>query len=753
MSTHESAVGHVTGSARYVDDLPEPEGTLHAVIVASPIAHGTLRGIDAAPALALPGVHAVIVAADIPGDPHVGPIVHDEPLLAIDAVHTTGQAVAMVLADTREQARIGADAVALDLEALPAVLTIDEAVASNSFHTDPHVIARGDVEAALDAAHLVIRGEVRTPAQDHFYLETQCALAVPTERAGLHIWSSTQHPTEVQHMAAQVLGIAQASVTCEVPRMGGAFGGKESQATQPACLAALGAWRTGRPVKVWLDRGEDMRNTGKRHPFLGRYRAGFGARGTLLALEATLFSDGGWSADLSGPVLDRGLFHLDNAYHVPALRFEGRVARTNLPSNTAFRGFGGPQGICVVEDAIEQAARHLGMSAWDVRRRSYYAAAPRDRAPYGQRVPEPRIGAMHDQLCTTANITERQAEIAAFNAASVHHKRGLGHMPVKFGISFTASHLNQAGALVNVYSDGTVQLNHGGTEMGQGLHTKMIEVCADTLGVPTSTVRNMDTRTDKVPNTSATAASSGTDLNGQAVRAACETIRARMAPVAAELLELPSDEDVRFVDGHATAGGRSVAFSEAAAACCFRQISLSSTGFYRTPGIAYDRKEGQGTPFFYFAWGVAFVEVEVAGLTGEHRVRRVDILHDVGDSLVPEIDVGQVEGAFVQGMGWLTGEEVLFDDHGRCITHGPSTYKVPAVGDVPLDLRVQLLDRATQADTIGGSKAVGEPPFMLAIGVVHALRDAIAAFGAQPVELALPASPEAILRAVEAQRS
>lgn len=754
---HESAVGHVTGRARYVDDLPEPPGLLHAVLVTAPMARGRALVVDAVGAGGAEGVVAVLTAADIPGDPYIGPIVHDEPLLALDQIGYHGQPVAVVLAEGRELARRAAEQVVVRAEPLEPVLGIEQGIAAGRFHTAPHTITRGDVEAALAGAHLLITGEVQTPAQDHFYLETQCALAIPGEGGSLEIWSSTQHPTEVQRATAGALRLPQAAVSCRVPRMGGGFGGKESQATQPAVLAALGARHTGRPVKLWLDRSEDMRITGKRHPFLGRYRAGFDADGRLLGLEVQLYSDGGWTADLSGPVMDRALFHLDNAYHVPALRFSGRVVQTDLPSNTAFRGFGGPQGIYVVEDALERAASRLGLPPEAVRRRNYYGDAPRDQTPYGQRVPGPPIAAMHDRLVRTAGLSRRRGAIAAANAVSRHTKRGLGLVPVKFGISFTASLLNQAGALVLVYADGTVQLNHGGTEMGQGLHTKVRAVCADVLGVPVDTIRVMDTSTDKIPNTSATAASSGSDLNGAAVAEAARRIRERMVPIAASLLGLDEGTSPTFRGGEVYGEGRSISFAEVANACWVQQIPLSATGFYRTPGIAYDPQQGRGTPFFYFAWGIALVEVEVLGLTGEHRIQRVDILHDVGNSLIPNIDVGQIEGAFVQGVGWLTGEEVIHGDDGRCLTHGPSTYKVPSVGDVPLQMRIELLDQPAEADTIGRSKAVGEPPFVLGIAVISALRDAIGAFGGAEaeaeVELALPATPEAILRAVEAQRA
>ncbi|MEM7158317.1 MAG: xanthine dehydrogenase molybdopterin binding subunit [Myxococcota bacterium] len=756
---HDSGHRHTSGQARYVDDWPLPPGTGHGWVVTSPHAHAKILRRDATAARALPGVHAVLFADAVPGNPLIGPIVHDEELLASERVHYVGQIVALVVAEDLATARDAAAQLVIEYEPLPAVHTIDEAIEHDQYIGQPHVIARGDVDAALAEATIRVTGEVRCGAQDHFYLETQAGLAFPEEDGCFTVLSSTQHPTEVQNEIAAVLGVGANKVVCQVPRMGGGFGGKESQATPFACLAALGAQVTGRPVKVWLNRERDMRITGKRHPVLGRYDAGFDAEGNLLALRAEVFSDGGFSADLSLPVLDRALFHLDNAYYVPALHFTGRACRTNRPSNTAFRGFGGPQGMVVVEEVMARAAERMGVDPAQLRARNYYGAAPRDRAPYGQEVKAEhnRLDRIHTELMASSEYAERRASIEASHGDSPWIKRGIGFQPVKFGISFTKSILNQAGALVLVYADGTVQLNHGGTEMGQGLHTKMLTVCAHELGVPTSAIRVMDTATDKVPNTSATAASSGSDLNGQAVKEACEILRERLRGVAAAMLELSQDEatDLRFAGGAVThpASARSLSFAEVAQQAWLTRVSLSSTGFYCTPGVGYDHATGSGTPFYYYAYGGVVCEVEVNGLTGEHRVCRVDILHDVGTSLVPSIDRGQVEGGFVQGMGWLTCEEVLTTADGHPITLGPSTYKIPAIGDVPLDFRVELLPRAPQPGVIHGSKAVGEPPFMLSIGVVTALRHAIGGFGPGEVELALPATPEAILRAVEAQKT
>lgn len=776
---HESAYGHVSGAARYVDDLPQPPGMLVGLPVGSNVARGRVRSIDRSAAQAVAGVHAVLLAGDIPGHNRIGPIVHDEPLLAEDEVFAVGQPLALIVGESYAACREAAKLLKVEIEELPAILSIADAIAAQSFLWPPHVMQRGDVEAALASAALVIEAEVSTGGQDHFYLETQAALAIPGEDGTFEVASSTQHPTEVQVATAEILGCDRSRLTIKVPRMGGGFGGKESQATHFAAFAALAAHHLGRPVKVWLNRDLDMQMTGKRHPFWSRYRAGFDADGRICGLAVEMFADGGWSVDLSPAILDRGLFHLDNGYFIPALRFEGRAVRTNVASNTAFRGFGGPQGMAVIEDAMSRAAEQLQVDPAELRRRNYYGleateqveaswpegqvpettstgmlVAPLLRArsltPYFQEVPGCRLPRIHAALLADADYAERKAAIDRFNSGSPVIKRGIGFVPVKFGISFTNSVLNQAGALVLVYTDGSVQLNHGGTEMGQGLHTKMLTICAHELGVPMRQIRVMPTATDKVPNTSATAASSGSDLNGMAVQQACAQIRERLRPLARELLG-GDEESIQFVDGQVLVpGGRSMSFADLTKAAWGRKIPLSATGYYATPGIAYDRDAGRGKPFHYFAYGAALTEVEVSGLTGEHRVTRVDILHDVGNSLVPTIDRGQIEGAYVQGLGWLTCEELVWDRKGHLLTHGPSTYKIPAVGDAPEDFRVALLSQAAQDHVIHGSKAVGEPPFMLALSVVAALRHAVAGFGERglAVNLAMPCTPEAILRAV-----
>ncbi len=754
---HESGLKHATGEARYVDDLPEPPGTLVAQVIVSAHAHAKVGKRDATAALAIPGVRAVFFADDIPGENNVGPVVHDEELFASDEVYFTGQSVGLVVGDSYEACRAGVKAVQVQYTPLPALTTVDEAVAAGAFLSDPHHMRRGDVDAALNAADLVLKGDVSTGGQDHFYLETQATLALPEEGAGVKLMCSTQHPSEVQTLVAHALGVGRHQVVVEVPRMGGGFGGKETQAAPFAAMAALAAKRLNAPVKVWLNRDQDMAWTGKRHPFQGRYEAGFSKDGSLQALKVSLVSDGGFSTDLSRAIMDRALFHLDNAYYVPNLHFVGQVARTHLPSNTAFRGFGGPQGMAVMETILSRAAQRLGLDEAEIRRRNYYGDAPRNLTPYYQEVKDNRLERLHRELMVSSDYATRKAAVTAFNLSSRFNKRGLGFCPVKFGISFTTSFLNQAGAYLVVYADGTAQLNHGGTEMGQGLHTKMLAVCAHELGLPTTAIRVMSTATDKVPNTSATAASSGSDLNGQAVKHACEVLRERLAPIALELLggKPKQASELVFAQGQVTLAGTSVAFEKVTQAAYLAQVSMSATGYYRTPDITYDREKGRGKPFHYYAYGVAVSEVEVSGFTGEHRVRRVDILHDTGNSLVPTIDLGQVEGGFIQGMGWLTMEEVLFNPKGVLLTHSPDTYKIPAFGDTPRDFRVELLADAAQHDVIHGSKAVGEPPLMLALSVVTALRQAVAAFGVPGVDvpLAIPCTPEAILRAVDMARA
>ncbi len=754
---HESAQRHASGEAKYVDDFPAPAGMLVAQAAGGSHARGRIRSVDISKAKLVPGVVAVLTARDIPGQNNVGPVIHDEELLASQQVHFLGQPVVLVVAESLEACRAGVAAVKIDLEASAPIVTIEQAIAAGSWLSDEHRMQRGDVGAALATADVRFQGEVRTGGQDHFYLETQVTLAIPEENRALKLYCSTQHPSEVQAIVAHVLHCGRHQVVVEVPRMGGGFGGKETQAAPWAAMAALAALKTGRPVKVWLNRDQDMLLTGKRHPFLTKFDVGFSKDGTLVGLDAQLVSDGGFSNDLSRAILDRALFHSDNGYFLPHVRLTGRVAKTNLPSNTAFRGFGGPQGMALIEDLISRFCERTGLDPVEVRRKNFYGAAPRNLTPYWQEVKDNRLPRIFDELLASSDYTKRRAEVAAFNAKSTSSKRGLALTPVKFGISFTTGFLNQAGALVVLYADGTVQLNHGGTEMGQGLHTKMLAICAHELGVLPENVRVMNTSTEKVPNTSATAASSGADLNGQAVKNACETLRSRLAPIAARLLGGADERELVFRGGHVFLGEHPeqwVAFDALTSEAHLAQVSMSATGFYRTPDITFDRNSGRGKPFHYFAYGAAVCEVELSALTGEHRLRRVDILHDVGNSLAPTIDRGQIEGAFIQGVGWLTSEELRFDAQGFLRTHSPDTYKIPAFGDAPREFHVALLQNAAQYDVVHGSKAVGEPPLMLALAVVAALRDAVTAFGpkGREVKLDMPCTAEALLFAVEAQR-
>ncbi len=759
--SHESARGHVTGEALYTDDLvPRTKDVLHAWPVIVDHAHARVKSIDPSKALAREGVVTVLTGDDVPGVGNVGAAKQDEPLFP-EVVQYHGQAVAWVLAESEPIARRAAADVVVDVEPLDPIVTIEDAIAAESFHTKELKIERladgkGDMEAALAACPHRTSGELHVGGQEHFYLEAQAALVYVDEGDQVMVHASTQHPTETQLIVARVLGVPSHAVTCQSLRMGGAFGGKEVQANTWACVAAVGALKTGRPVRVRLDRQRDMFLTGKRHPFLGRYEVGYDDEGKIHALRIDLFSDGGYSLDLSHPVLARALFHVDNCYDVPSLRVTGRVVKTHKTSQTAFRGFGGPQGMVVGEDAFDRVARELGMAPHEVRAKNFYTEG--SRTHYDQEVRDAdRIETIWSQLSETASLKERLAEIEAFNEAHDHTKRGLAITPVKFGISFTTAFFNQAGALVLLYADGSVQVSHGGTEMGQGLHTKMLQVAADALGLDLDAIRMMPTRTDKVPNTSATAASSGSDLNGQAVRDACNAIRERLAEVAAGILECSADEVV-FEGGEVfRADGKSerLPFGKLAKAAYLDRVPLFATGYYKTPNIHFDEEAGRGHPFHYFAYGAAVTEVEVDGFTGQYRFLRTDILHDVGDSMSPKVDLGQVEGGYIQGVGWLTREELVWNADGRLATRGASTYKLPSLDECPPDFRVALMEKAADPSVIHGSKAVGEPPFMLAISAREALRAAVAAFGEGrgPVELGCPSTPEAVYWAIEAQRS
>jgi xanthine dehydrogenase large subunit len=754
---HESSVGHVTGRAMYADDTAQRRLMLDIWPVCSPHAHARIRRRDTSAAGAMPGVEAVLMAEDIPGHNQVG-TGHDEPLFADKEILYHGQVVAMVVGRSLKACRAAAAAVVVEYEPLPPLLGIKEAVAAKSFHTPPHTLARGDAAAALAKAPLRLDGEFSFGGQEHFYLETQAAWAEMGEAGSVFVSSSTQHPTEIQSVVADVLGEPRNKVVVQSPRMGGGFGGKETQGNAFAAMVALASVKTGQPARIQLDRDVDMMLTGKRHPFYSTFSVGYDRDGMILAAAVDLFSDGGWSLDLSQPVLDRALFHVDNSYYIPALRVTGLIAKTNVASNTAFRGFGGPQGMLVMEEIVDRISRRLGLAPEVVRGRNLYrGSGETNTTHFLQEIGDNRLQTVWSQVQEQAGFAERRKAVDAWNRAHPRIKRGLAVTPLKFGIAFTLTHYNQAGALVLLYMDGTAQVNHGGTEMGQGLHTKMMGVAMRELGLPASRIRLMQTATDKVPNTSATAASSGADLNGAAVRNACMILRERLLPVAAEVLSKKagttvSPSDVEIADGRVTARG--CAASADMADVCFRahgkRVSLSASGYYATPGIHWDWSTASGRPFQYFACGAAVAEVEVDGYNGMHRILRIDAVHDVGNSLNTGVDLGQIEGGIVQGVGWLTREELLWDKQGRLMTHSASTYQIPAISDAPIEMHVTLLPMATQDGTIHGSKASGEPPLMLAFSVREALRDAVASFGSKSgeVPLASPATAEAIFAAI-----
>jgi xanthine dehydrogenase large subunit len=751
---HDSAALHVAGEAAYTDDLPEPRGMLHAALGVSAVPHGTIERLALDAVRAAPGVVAVITAADIPGVNDVGPIQRDDPILAARVVQFAGQPVFAVAAATVHAARRAALLADIAIAPLPAVLTIDDALAAQSYVLPPVHVTRGDAAKAIASAPHRRRGRFACGGQDHFYLEGQIALAIPRERGGMHVFTSTQHPGEVQHMVARALGMASPDVVVECRRMGGGFGGKETQMSLFACAAALLARKTGRAVKLRVDRDDDMRSTGKRHAFQYAYDAGFDAQGRILGLDVTLASRCGFSADLSGPVNDRAVFHVDNCYWLPDVAIHSYRLKTNTVSDTAFRGFGGPQGMFAIETILDDIARTLALDPLDVRKANLYGKTERNVAPYGMTVEDNIAPELIDALEARGRYRARRRAIAAWNRRSPIVKRGIALTPVKFGISFTATHYNQAGALVHVYKDGTVLLNHGGTEMGQGLFVKVQQVVAHALGVPLAAVRVSASDTSKVPNASPTAATSGSDINGMAARRAADALRERLAAFAAAQFGCAPD-DVTFAGGIVQGGGKRVTFAELVDAAYHARIPLSATGFYATPKIHYDRATLSGRPFFYFAYGAAISEVAIDTLTGEHRLVAVDILHDAGASLNPAIDRGQIEGGFIQGWGWLTMEELYWNADGALATHAPSTYKIPTAHDVPRRFDVAFYGAPNREDTIHRSKAVGEPPLMLALSGFHALRDAIASVvehRAVPA-LSAPATPERVLAAVDEIRA
>ncbi len=751
---HESSRLHVTGHATYTDDIPEPQEILHLAVGMSSNPHARIANLDLSAVSAAPGVAYVMTADDIPGSNNCGPVLDDDPILAPGLVQYAGQAVFAVAATTVDAARKAARLAVIDYESLPPVLDIREAVAQGSFVLPTERIVRGDSSGAIAGARHRLSGSVDLGGQDQFYLEGQVALALPKEDGDIFVYSSTQHPGEVQHLVAGAIGKQSKDVVVECRRMGGAFGGKESQAALIACIAALMAAKTGKACKLRLDRDVDMLMTGKRHDFAIDYEVGFDESGRIAGVEFMFASRCGMSADLSGAINDRTMFHCDNAYFLENVTIVSHRCKTNTVSNTAFRGFGGPQGMFGIEIVVDEIARYLKIDSLAVRRRNFYGIGTRDVTQYRQKIEDNVIHDIVDSLVESSAYESRVAALREFNAASDVLKKGIALTPVKFGISFTATHLNQAGALVHVYTDGTVHLNHGGTEMGQGLFTKVAQVVAEELQIDIEQIKITASDTSKVPNASATAASSGADLNGMAAQAAARKIKGRLVEFAAAHFSV-TEQEIKFSKNKVHAGDNVVSFAELAHLAWFARVSLSATGYYRTPRINYDRATFSGRPFFYFAYGAAVAEVIIDTLTGENRLLRVDILHDCGRSLNPAIDLGQIEGGFVQGAGWLTSEQLWWNEAGELKTHAPSTYKIPLSSDVPAEFNVRMFDSPNPEKTIYRSKAVGEPPLMLSLSVFHAIRDAVASVSNYTVHphLHAPATPEAVLVAVMAQHS
>ncbi|NHZ98416.1 xanthine dehydrogenase molybdopterin binding subunit [Massilia sp. CCM 8734] len=748
---HESAALHVLGQATYTDDIPEVQGTLHAALGLSSKAHANISAIDLAAVRASVGVVAVLTVADIPGTNDCGPIIHDDPILADGLVMYVGQPIFIVVADTHDHARRAARLGQVTYEELPAILTPQAARAAQSYVLPPMRLARGDYQAAFEKAPRSVKGELYVGGQEQFYLEGQISYAIPKEDKGMLVLCSTQHPSEMQHVVAHALGLHSHNIVVECRRMGGGFGGKESQSALWAAASAIAASKLKRPVKLRADRDDDMLVTGKRHCFHYEYEVGYDDDGRILAAKVDMVTRAGYSADLSGPVATRAVCHFDNTYYLSDVDIRAACGKTNTQSNTAFRGFGGPQGAIAIEYVIDNIARELGRDALDIRRINFYGRDDRNVTPYGQVVVDNVIHALSFELEQTSEYRARRAAIAAFNAASPVLKKGLALTPVKFGIAFNVTHLNQAGALAHVYVDGSIIVNHGGTEMGQGINTKVMQVVAHELGVDLVNVRATATDTSKVSNTSATAASTGADLNGKAAQDAARQIRERLAGYAVKLYggeagEVVFANDTVFVNGH------EVAFPVLVQKAYLARVQLWSDGFYATPGLHWDPKTMNGRPFSYYAYGAAVAEVVVDTLTGEWKLLRADALYDAGKSLNPAIDIGQVEGAFIQGMGWLTTEELWWNPAGKLMTHAPSTYKIPGVSDCPEDFRVRLFDNRNVEDSIHRSKAVGEPPLLLPFSVFFAIRDAVSSVGGHKVNppLNAPATSEEILKSISA---
>ena len=753
---HESAELHVLGQATYTDDIPELHGTLHAALGLSTKAHANITAMDLEPVKASPGVVAVFTAKDIPGVNDCGPLVHDDPILSEGLVQYIGQPIFLVVADSHDSARRAARKAVVTYEELPAILTAREAKAASSFVIPPKHLARGDAAGALANAPHRIKGELKVGGQEQFYLEGQISYALPKEDRGMLVLCSTQHPTEMQHIVAHALGVGSHNVVVECRRMGGGFGGKESQSALWAALAAIAAARLKRPVKLRADRDDDLLVTGKRHCFDYQYEVGYGDDGRILGAKVEMVARAGYSADLSAPVATRAMCHFDNTYYLSDVDIVALCGKTNTQSNTAFRGFGGPQGAIAIEYVIDSIARHLGRDALDIRKINFYGRNDeegRNVTQYGQKVVDNVIHELVAELEESSRYRARREAVAAFNHGSPVLKKGLALTPLKFGIAFNVTHFNQAGALVHVYTDGSVLVNHGGSEMGQGINTKICQVVAHELGIDLAKVRASATDTSKVANTSATAASTGADLNGKAAQDAAVTIRKRLAQFAATLFGVDAAL-VTFSADQVHANGQSLPFCELVTRAYLERVQLWSDGFYATPGLHWDPKTMSGNPFSYFAYGAAVSEVIVDTLTGEWKLLAVDALYDAGKSLNPAIDTGQVEGAFIQGMGWLTTEELWWNPAGRLMTHAPSTYKIPAISDCPEHFNVRLFDNRNVQDSIHRSKAVGEPPLLLPFSVFFAIRDAVASLGdGVDPPLHAPATCEKILQACAAVRA
>ncbi len=761
---HDSAQKHVTGQSVYVNDIEISSYQLVGKVVYSPIACGKINSLDIEQAKKVPGIKAIITAKDIPGENQMGPVVHDEPCLAENEVHFIGQAICLIAAENEVAAHEAEKLIKIDFEALPAILSLQEAIEKENLLCPPRKIECGNVDEAFSTSAHVLRGTLSTGAQEHWYLETQTALAVPGEEKEMKVYASTQNPAETQAIVAEVLGIQKNEVEVEVRRMGGGFGGKETQGNHVAAWTALLANATKFPVCMHLFRDDDQKITGKRHRFLSNYKIGFNDDGKITAYSVELNSDAGAATDLSRAILERAMLHAENAYYIPNARIIGKAYKTNLPSNTAFRGFGGPQGIAVIENAIDRIARYLQKDATQIRKVNFYGLENENVSPYGEQIINNRLHLIYEQLLASAYYQERREAIAKFNTENEFYKKGLSLTPVKFGISFTTAFLNQAGAFVNIYTDGTVVVNHGGTEMGQGLHTKMLGIASATLGISPEFIKISNTNTSKVPNSSPTAASSGSDLNGMAVQHAIEKLITRLMKLAFEEFSAQhphaflNKECIRFKNNLVYDSSHpeiSMTFKELITKAYNKQVSLSATGFYKTPGIYFDRESGKGNPFYYFSYGMSVSEVLLDVLTGSTELLQSDILHDVGDSLNEKIDIGQIEGGFIQGVGWCTTEEIKWDALGSLLTHSPDTYKIPTVNDIPEIFNVDLLQGHPNEGTIRKSKAVGEPPLVLAFSVWLAIKDAISAVGNHAFEpsFSLPATAEVNLRSIEEIKS